>query len=213
MSHASAIVAVEGPITEVEKQVEWEMEPFHEQTAWFEDGSRWDWYQIGGRMSGMLGGPDIIKKSELSFAQIKSVKTSWAQEVWEILQKDIKQHGKPVFPPRDYDPSDTFQQFLEKRVRIPLSAYAFLSNRHWHEGERMGWWGTSAYTECEIRDMNKPKADPDKWFQKCLYKMDDKQAQVVCWNEPWEIWAQNYFSRFIEPLHPDKWLAVVDYHV
>ena len=64
MSHASVVVALSKAIVEVdglETALEWQMEPFSENRddgGWFADGTRWDWYQIGGRYTGNLDGYD-----------------------------------------------------------------------------------------------------------------------------------------------------------
>lgn len=56
MSHASCIVALSPAEIEsagsVENAVEFQMKPFDEKSEWFAEGSRWDWYSIGGRYSG-----------------------------------------------------------------------------------------------------------------------------------------------------------------
>lgn len=214
MSHASLVVAVEGPHSEIEKQIAWEMEPFDENGEFFADGSRWDWYVIGGRSSGLLGG-NIVQKTSALLGQCKLVRAKWAKESWDSLQDYQRKHGEPHPFAEDegLEPNDTESNFIERLSKFGLAACVFLKNRHWHEAERLGWFGTGTYTECELKDRDKPVADPKAWFGKCLYKMDEKNARIICWNEPWEIWSQEYYQRFIEPLPDGQWLAVVDYHV
>lgn len=59
MSHASVIVALspsdlEKHANNVEAAIAYQMEPFDENGEWFREGSRWDWWQIGGRFTGKL---------------------------------------------------------------------------------------------------------------------------------------------------------------
>jgi len=67
MSHALVLVALSPEdIAEAkgdkELAVSHQMAPF-EEADWFSDGSRWDWWIIGGRFSGMLG-KNIFEKRE-----------------------------------------------------------------------------------------------------------------------------------------------------
>lgn len=56
--HASLIVALDGRPKDIEAAVAFQMEPFDENGVWFADGSRWDWWQIGGRWTGLLSSYD-----------------------------------------------------------------------------------------------------------------------------------------------------------
>lgn len=107
-----------------------------------------------------------------------------------------KQHHGDVAQVKNLDP----KQFK--------AAYAFLRERHWHEGERMGWFGAPARTECEMKNPN----NPESLTRRCV-TTGDENAKIVVWNEPHEIWEQSYFQRFIKPLDQDTVLVVVDYHV
>lgn len=208
MSHATVLVAVEGPHEKVADQIAWEMEPFDEAGDWFSDGSRWDWYQVGGRWAGMLGTADILQVKNFSIDTAKSVQEKWLREAYA---DHLKNPGSPFSSVQN---GESQEDFLRRRLdAYHYANHAFLKNRHWHEADRLGWFGATAYTECERKDLDKPVADPDKWFGKCLYRMKEKQAQIVCWNEPTEIWQENFVHRFVEPLGPEAYLALVDYHV
>jgi hypothetical protein len=69
MSHAPLIVAVSpDQLAEhgtLEKAIAWLMAPFDEdeQGGWFADGSRWDWYVIGGRFTGKFA-PDYEPRAD-----------------------------------------------------------------------------------------------------------------------------------------------------
>lgn len=59
MSHFSVLVIVgEQPITleDAEDKVRPLLAPYDENGEWFRDGSKWDWWQIGGRWTGRLSG-------------------------------------------------------------------------------------------------------------------------------------------------------------
>jgi hypothetical protein len=211
MSHASIIVA---PTREqidqlgVEQAVAWEMEPF-EESSWFEDGSRWDWYVIGGRWEGMLAGRNIVQLKDLSIDAVRKQREGWQKEAYENY-KSRENH-----PFSDIEGDETLEQYVARKCGKvnPVHSYAFLRNRHWHEPERMGWFGTTTFTECERKDMDKVRANPDAWFGKCLHKDEKTGSQIVCWNEPYEFWQEQYFHRFIEPLKAEETIIVVDYHV
>lgn len=162
MSHACVLVAVDvvdpSDRLEVEAAVAFQMQPYDENGEWFADGSRWDWYQIGGRFTGIIK-DDIV--------QLKNVK---------------RENIKPF--------------------------YAFLRERHWHEGLRLGWLGCNADTECEIKHAD----DPDVLTRRCL-TIGNENSRIVTWQEPWELWKENFVKRFIDPLKPETVLVVVDYHV
>ena len=227
MSHAAVIVA---PTREqisalgIEGAIQFEMEPFDESGTWFRDGSRWDWYVVGGRYTGLLDGyePD---KDPRNFETCKQCEGSgirpggveqFGQAWFDACNGCNGCHGKGKSLKYRFESHANDIMQVKKLPKIGAdfdAATAFLRNRHWHEAERLGWFGTSTYTECELKDMEKPVADPDKWFGKCLHKDEASGAQIVCWNEPWEVWKEQYFKRFIAPLNPEDQLIVVDYHV
>jgi hypothetical protein len=213
MSHASVIVA---PTVEqvkalgIEKAIEWEMQPFDENKAneCFADGTRWDWFVVGGRFDGLFAGKNVVQIKNLDLAACEQQRHEWLAEAY-------KSYTESKSPFSDIQEGEILEQYIARRRanKPPIHAYAFLRNRHWNEAERMGWWGMTAYTECELKDMEKPKADAEKWFGKCLYKDEENGARIICWNEPEEIWSSLFYKRFIEPLNPEETIAVVDYHV
>lgn len=271
MSHAAIIAS---PTLEsvlklgIEGALSWEMEPFDENGQWFRDGSRWDWYRIGGRYTGLISGYDprrdpanyetcdmcggtgdraafrgeskenqhpsgcngcLGKKISLKFAfnahsgdhiQVKGLdlKKVLASDIANVTLDFEEAMKSGDMHDREFRwgirPEDTLQSYIDRVVgKNPIRASAFLRNRHWHECERLGLFGASTYTECERKDMDEPKGDPANWFGKCLHKDEATGAQIVCWNEPHEIWNEFYYQRFVQPLGPEEHLLVVDYHV
>lgn len=217
MSHAVVLVAVSPKAIEqlggLEEAVAEQMHPFdegredREDGGWFADGSRWDWYQIGGRWQGELLGTDVLQKKALDIETIYRKRKQELTKNWHDAQKE-KSHKELIYGVRD---DETLKEYLSRQLpnkESCLSFYAFLSNRHWHEAERMGWFGGTTATECE-------RKNPDYPFDnnKCLVKDETLGARIVNWQEPSEIWKERYYKRFIEPLPDDTYLVVVDYHV
>lgn len=224
MSHASVLVAIDKAKVEadgLEAALAWEMEPFDENGTMFRDGSRWDWYQIGGRYTGNLSGydpyTDPANEEECDICAGTGIRPGgkeqfgldWFEQCHGCNGCDGK--GKRVaFQLKPHLGDVKTALTLHESYK---ASYAFLRGRHWHEGERLGWFGMSTYTECERKDMDKPIGDPDKWFGRCLHKDEETGARVICWNEPEELWEQNFRKRFLANLPPDTVLVNVDYHV
>lgn len=224
MSHATVLVAVDvvNPTDreEIEAAVHFQMEPYDENGTWFRDGSRWDWYVIGGRATGFLTGYDPTKDP-------RNIQTCWLCAGSGIRPGGLQQFGQEWFDachgcngcngagksvtwPTQFAPYDG--DILQVKHFRPDSsfrpAYAFLRERHWHEGERLGWFGGSAKTECELKQGD----DPEVLTRRCL-TIGDENARIVTWMEPYEIWQKSFLERFIAPLPPETVLVVVDYHV
>lgn len=214
MSHASLLVSpTKQRISELglEAAISWEMAPFDENRECFRDGSRWDWYQVGGRYTGHLDGYDpetdpqnIVtcnlcegtgKRLDMTVANGCNVCKGTGKHVQWPTQ--WKKHNGDILQVSLVDPTK-FRAF-----------YAFLRDRHWHEAERLGWFGVPTATECERKD----PGNPDSVFGKCLHKDEESGARVICWNEPWEVWEQKFYQRFVANLGPEERLVVVDYHV
>lgn len=227
MSHASVLLAVEvvdpKDRTEIETAVQFQMAPFDENDEWFRDGSRWDWYQIGGRFSGMLDGynPDADP------ANLQTCKTcggsgvrpgggeQFGEEWFKACNGCNGCNGtgnSSVWPTsrRAHDGDIALVRDVNLSKFDADAPYAFLHDRHWHEPERLGWFGGTAKTECEIHN---PGASVEEMIRRCVTKCDDMGARIIVWNEPYEIWKQEFRKRFIEPLKPETVLVVVDYHV
>ncbi len=86
----------------------------------------------------------------------------------------------------------------------------FLHNRLWHECAHRGVW---PYSDEERRlRAERRKADPQEFFAKSLYA-PDRLGEEIVWDEPREAWRKEFIGRFIEPLDPDWFLVLVDYHV
>lgn len=198
MSHAFLLVAVEGPKSAVGKQVAEQLAPFDENGQWFRDGSRWDWWVVGGRYEGRLP-KSTIKVAELRKCIDEFTRTKAIAD-WQAYLDE-----RPEFKPFWEMPNNaTEDSYVATKVRNKLSAYAFLKGGIWHENERMGFFGAPATTECEAAGRDKGK---------CIVGDIKNPPAIIGFNEPTERWQERFWSRFIAPLPDDWWLVAVDYHV
>jgi len=220
MSHAVVLVAVDAvnpdDRTEIEAAVQFQMEPYCEGDEWFKDGSRWDWYVIGGRFTGWLSDynprDDPRNWEPCGICNGTGLRPNGLQDFgqeWVVANNGCNGcQGKKrsvKFILEDFD-GDVIQ--VKKFSTLKGAPAAFLRNRHWHEGERLGWFGCTTATECETKHAD----DPDVLTRRC-HTIGTEGAHIVTWNEPYEIWSDQYRKRFIEPLNPETVLVVVDYHV
>jgi len=203
MSHAVVLVALDAGVasSDIEQAVAHQMSPYDENEEWFRDGSRWDWYVIGGRWSHFFGEDTaIVRAHALNLeARAKERVQSLTAYYTETMAKDPKGHSLIT----GIGPGETLEQYLASHGNGRLSAGAFLRERHWHEGGRMGWFGMKMATECEMATGTVPR--------RCHSQTVD--AHLTTWNEEDVAWTANFEKRFIEPLSPDSWLVAVDYHV
>jgi len=212
MSHTMAIVAVDGSYDEdeLEKAVEEQMAPFDENGEWFRDGSRWDWWMVGGRYSGRLAteketGLDFVRKKDLCLEAIRKGYRERAARAWEEASK--KWPDDPGLREAIYGikSGQTREEYIADRANFPLSAHTFLMDLEWHESGRMGWWGAAAT----------PESGEEEGVSVCVSTHKRlRQAKIVTHNNlSQEEWAEKFFEMFIKPLPEDAWIVVVDYHV
>jgi len=204
MSHASVIVALDENIINIQKAVEYQMLPFDENGEWFRNGTRWDWYQIGGRYTGKFFGQDIIRRKELTDEAIEEFNIQKANKCWNAwLKAEIKDDFIRSYV-YGLDENETLESLVEKYKKLKIHAYAFLKNRRWYENSRLGFFGTPTRTECERTDGH---------IGTCLHKNEELDAQIVTFNYEEDGWGNNYFDKFIKDLSPETILVNVDYHV
>lgn len=185
MSHAVVLVAIDSG--DIEKLVEEQMRPFDENGECFADGSRWDWWVIGGRWNNyVFPNTNVIKRKDLSIPMLLQYK------------RELLIAGGYV-----YNPELTLDEYVNTHL-TPLTASAFLKNKTWTENGRMGWFGMSTVTECEVRG-----EEPNI----CKYVHEGNEAQTITYNISQEDWQRGFWDRFIEKLDPETRLVVVDYHV
>jgi hypothetical protein len=273
MSHASLIVALSreqlNKAGSVEKAVEFQMEPFDENGEWFKDGSRWDWWVIGGRFTGRLAldgysshtdprnfeeckqcdgrgmrndalgiqarerdpsytcngcngsgrslkwSNEFVKvgnvclRSDLSEEKLKAHQVAKANALWAKWQAEKR---KDDFTRDNYGfkEGETLDSLVERCSQHYLTAYAFLKDRRWCENERLGFFGCSAKTECELKSEERGE---EGYQGRCIVTDEETASKIVVWGDEEERWDRMYWPRFIRGLSGDTTLAVVDYHV
>lgn len=90
MSHAACLVIVPGSVEVegVEAAVEHEMAPFDENGDFFKNGSRWDWWQVGGRYTGFLGDSNIVRRRDLDLGKLADERRRVRIEEWHKAQAE-----------------------------------------------------------------------------------------------------------------------------
>lgn len=205
MSHATVLVAFDNKPDDIESAVAEQMAPFDENGTMFSDGSRWDWFSIGGRWKGQLCEGDIMQVKDIhpNKFQARRIKTAKAQ--W----KEMQGHAKNIWPVIFNESEQCTEEHLinnAKRAWFP-SHYAFLRLHQWHERQRMGWFGCEAKTECEMKT-------GEAKFHRCKTKSKGApEAYIVTWGEEVATWDFKFYDRFIKPLPANATLVTVDYHV
>lgn len=269
MSHAVVMIALQGidpgDRSAVDEAVAHQMAPFDENGEWFGDGSRWDWYLIGGRWTGyfaikpevdlarvVVGEPglmtapaeqgraDVAKKCDIDFAGMMDEAGARAGALWTRVDAVTRAHkqdfrtwpevreayggdldgareayrSQPAImalrAAKDEDlrhiwsPDEIIatehDAYVDKRRADAFVPHAFLKDRVWNEGERMGWFGATMPNECQIGG-----EEPNI----CLYEHPDG-SKLVSWRDGW---AERFSARFLDKLPDDDVLVAVDYHV
>src|SRR4051812_19255832 len=86
MSHATLLVAI--PKTkQIDEAISEQMAPFDENGECFADGSRWDWYTVGGRFSGILNNENMIQVKDLDPKAFEKKRLEEARAGWREFQK------------------------------------------------------------------------------------------------------------------------------
>lgn len=202
MSHANLLVAVEGPSSDIQSLVTHQMEPFDENGMCFRKGSRWDWWRIGGRWDGYLGGVNAIRRNSLDLDALRSHREV---QLREHHAEAVAYAGKNIEFLYNVKPDETIDAYLARRMNgscFPCF-YAFLHNRRWNECNRLGFFGLPAKTECEVAG---------KDLRRCLVRDRKTGAAIVSWGDD-PRWDEEFFDRFVGGLEPEIMLVVVDYHV
>lgn len=232
MSHACCIVAVSPKeIKEagsIELAVDAQMQPFQETNEWFEDGTRWDLYSIGGRWTGKLTAYDPTKDKDnyesCRFCGGTGTRGDIAYGPEAEWARQPTPAGHPVIGKGCNSCYGTgsrlkFESEFKEIGNIchrseltdeSLKAYAFLRNQTWYERGRLGFFGMPASTECERKAME----EGGEYDGRCLHTCPKTGARIVSFDEESDDrWPNLFFARFIRNLPPDTTLVVVDYHV
>lgn len=133
--------------------------------------SKWDWYDVGGRWSGMLPLKQenpVVKEAE----GVKYVKDAYEYvneaEMRDVIFKDRLPAGKEL---DEYyrqwesykENEEYFAAMVEKHKDFPgfvknkcnFAVYACVTpDGEWHEPGKMGWWGMSSATDDDEKKFN-----------------------------------------------------------
>lgn len=201
MSHALLLVAI-APTDDVEGAVAHEMEPFNENGEWFKDGSRWDWWQIGGRWAGHYGEDNVMAVGDIDLEQIKERRTKELKENHAAALADTKIGREHLEFLYGVKPDESLDAYLTRMLRGVFPApYAFLRHRCWNERERMGFFGMGAPTECERQGKDTH-----------ICSWEQAGARIVSWGDS-DSWGEKFYERFLANLPDETLLVTVDYHV
>src|SRR5216684_5313693 len=142
MSHFLTLV-----IADSEEQVEKLLAPYNENGEWFKDGSRWDWWQIGGRWTGCLDGYDPDK--DPTNVEICNICDGTGKRKMEP-QEGKKCNGcdgkgkRTVWPTRYKKYSGDVQpigRILVDKIEQDPPVAIVTPDGTWHERGAMGFWG------------------------------------------------------------------------
>lgn len=153
---------------------------------------KWDWYEIGGRWSGMLKlkksingciNTDQAYKREIDFTpspdEIKKAKRFW--ELYVEGDKPKNSDEEKIVKNEFYNKEYYLKEYSSKDDYVTrsteFSTFAVIKNGTWYEKGEMGWFGMSSAT----------------------HKESGK-------------WDRSFFDKWIKNLPDDAFLTVVDCH-
>lgn len=162
MSHFAVVVLTKAAADDrdaVLADVERLLAPYDEAGEWFADGSRWDWWQIGGRFTGALDGYDPGEDPEnLTACEVcegTGTRPEWPVETspeWIVECNGCNgchgqgQHLK--WPSEWADHAGDIMATLEAHTigNAFVPAAVVTPDGEWHEEGRVGWWGVTIET-------------------------------------------------------------------
>lgn len=202
MTHFAVLVLVQDR-TNIELEISRLLAPYDENGEWGADGTRWDWYEIGGRFTGLLDGydPGMDPRNYEPCGYCKDGITDQATAdkfpAYEHnvgkpcrqcnLRPDGSPHVRPEGVPLGYrrtwfnaphlagDILPLSQVDVGKMEWVPSSLVT--PDGEWHERTRFGWWGS----ELPDEEGNEPKTK-EEWrpeFEALIAKYPDAIAVVV----------------------------------
>lgn len=151
--------------------------------------SKWDWWTIGGRWSGLIKTKDGDTVDECRIGEMDLTPN---QDVYNHALRfwDVYVDKKPLKPGETEEQYNTFyrESYFKDRY-LDCETYAkcqasFMTRAvvtpdgEWHEAGEMGWFGCSSETD-----------------------------------EEWRGWAKNYQKTYIESADPDLIITIVDCHI
>jgi hypothetical protein len=177
MSHFAVTVIIDesADISTMNACLEEALEQYNENGECFREGSRWDWWVVGGRWEGelvTLNGKDcdIARKKDIDWDAMGAKQIALLEEEYERV---IALVANPWLEPAlDGESKEAYVRRLFK----PFYTYAFLdADGVWHEKGRMGWFGQSMENE----DGEGEKDDWPSQYQALLRAVKDRDCLVI----------------------------------
>jgi hypothetical protein len=156
MSHFSVLVLTEDEVTResAEAVVTPLLAPYDENDEWFADGSRWDWWVVGGRWTGSLDGykphEDINNFEVCTLCQGAGVRPDWDRfggDWYESVNGCNGCFGNGISLAFSYLPHPGDVQPVGN-VAPDFVPFAIVTpTGEWLEQGRMGWFGMTTTDE------------------------------------------------------------------
>ena len=127
--------------------------------------SKWDWWVVGGRWSGMLDGKDQAQLKEIPEPllvddyNIKELRSKFPKLY--KLYRDLFTGRKEEFYKKEYfqEMYPTFKEYI--KAEKDFTTFAVVDeNGEWHEKGEMGWFGMSSETPESANEWNR------KWYER-----------------------------------------------
>lgn len=160
----------------------------------YNEDSKWDWYEVGGRWSGELilkngSTADSAKFEDVDWAAMNKLSPDHEKDIrdyWRLIinKKGTDEEVKQFKDDHPFMPSERYvvEKYgtLEEHLRIAglFSTFAVVDEKGWYEEGRMGWFGASSATP-------------------------EEEAN----------WTEDYEKNFIAGLDPEDKITVVDCHI
>lgn len=144
--------------------------------------AKWDWYEIGGRWSGMLKKLDGTRCDE---CEVKDLDLSLDKDMYEKAKRfwEVVVDKQPL---KDGEYADGFTSWYKDsyykdtfgdketfaKDKASLSTLAMLLDGEWHEQGKMGWFGMSDTTSDSLKEYT-------KFFNKTLEELKETHPHAT----------------------------------
>lgn len=163
MTHFAVLVITDGTEDSIEGAVERLLAPYDENGVWFRENSKWDWWVIGGRWTGVLDGydPDQDPRNlePCEYCEATGTTTQAVADRYPAYQIHVGktciqcqgkgEHVKWVYEPHDGDIQPT--RAVDRAKAAQTFAAMVTPDGEWHGGE-FGWWGIQTKDSAETED-------------------------------------------------------------
>lgn len=146
------------------------------------EDAKWDWYEIGGRWSGMLKKLDGTRCNE---CEVKDLDLSLDKDMYEKAKRfwEVVVDKQPL---KDSEYADGFTSWYKDsyykdtfgdketfaKDKASLSTLAMLLDGEWHEQGKMGWFGMSDTTSDSLKEYT-------KFFNKTLEELKETHPHAT----------------------------------